>query len=131
MGKSAVSMLGLSTGLEGAEMELQKMLIDERMKCESHRTNYQTLKAEHARQAHPILFIYFFKFSRYKTFNLSSVGCSLEDEYSRLQGEVKRLRNERQSQQDKVQLLLAELRGDLLDKTREVEELRLQVKCCF
>lgn len=51
MGKSAASMLGLSTGLEGAEMELQKMLIDERMKCESHRTNYQTLKAEHARQA--------------------------------------------------------------------------------
>lgn len=64
-----------------------------------------------------------------KTFNCSSVDCSLEDEYSRLQGEVKRLRNERQSQQDKVQLLLAELRGDLLDKSREVEELRLQVKC--
>lgn len=48
MGKSA-AMLGLSAGLEGAEMELQKMLIDERMKCESHRTNYQTLKTEHAR----------------------------------------------------------------------------------
>lgn len=56
------------------------------------------------------------------------VGCSLEDEYSRLQGEVKRLRNERQSQQDKVQLLLGELRGELLDKTRELEELRLQVR---
>lgn len=61
MGKSAASMLGFSTGLEGAEMELQKMLIDERMKCESHRTNYQTLKAEHARQAQPIFM--FFKFS--------------------------------------------------------------------
>lgn len=48
MGKSAV-MLGLSAGLGGAEMELQKMLIDERMKCENHRTNYQTLKAEHSR----------------------------------------------------------------------------------
>lgn len=48
MGKSA-AMLGLSAGLGGAEMELQKMLIDERMKCENHRTNYQTLKAEHAR----------------------------------------------------------------------------------
>lgn len=58
MGKSAASMLGFSTGLEGAEMELQKMLIDERMKCESHRTNYQTLKAEHARQAQPTLRIY-------------------------------------------------------------------------
>lgn len=63
-----------------------------------------------------------------KTFNFIVVGCSLEDEYSRLQGEVKRLRNERQSQQDKLQLLLAELRGELLDKTRELEELRLQVK---
>ncbi|XP_077355588.1 centrosomal protein of 83 kDa isoform X3 [Festucalex cinctus] len=31
----------------GAEMELQKMLIDERTKCELHRGNYQTLKAEH------------------------------------------------------------------------------------
>lgn len=48
MGMSA-AMLGLSAGLGGAEMELQKMLIDERMKCENHRTNYQTLKAEHAR----------------------------------------------------------------------------------
>ncbi len=48
MGTSA-AMLGLSAGLGGAEMELQKMLIDERMKCENHRTNYQTLKAEHAR----------------------------------------------------------------------------------
>lgn len=42
-------MLGSSAGLGGAEMELQKLLIDERMKCESHRTNYQTLKAEYAR----------------------------------------------------------------------------------
>lgn len=63
-----------------------------------------------------------------ETFNFTVVGCSLEDEFSRLQGEVKRLRNEKQSQQDKVQLLLAELRRELLDKTRELEELRLQVK---
>lgn len=60
--------------------------------------------------------------------NFPSVGCSLQDEHSRVQGEVKRLRSDRQSQQDKVQLLLAELRGELLDKSREVEELRLQVK---
>ncbi len=51
MGKSA-AMLGLSAGLAGAEMELQKMLIDERMKCENHRTNYQTLKAEHTRYSY-------------------------------------------------------------------------------
>ncbi|XP_047430739.1 centrosomal protein of 83 kDa [Mugil cephalus] len=99
MGKSA-AMLGLSAGLGGAEMELQKMLIDERMKCENHRTNYQALKAEHT---------------------------SLQDEFTRAQGELKRLLSDRQSQQEKLQLLLAELRGELLDKTRELEELRLQV----
>ncbi|XP_037616412.1 centrosomal protein of 83 kDa isoform X1 [Sebastes umbrosus] len=99
MGKSA-AMLGLSAGLGGAEMELQKRLIDERMKCENHRTNYQTLKAEHA---------------------------SLQDEFTRSQGELKRLLSDRQAQQEKMQLLLAELQGDLLDKTRELEELRLQV----
>lgn len=48
MGKSAAA-LGLSAGLGGAELELQKMLIDERIKSENHRTNYQTLKAEHTR----------------------------------------------------------------------------------
>uniref|UniRef100_A0A8C4HSD7 Centrosomal protein of 83 kDa n=1 Tax=Dicentrarchus labrax TaxID=13489 RepID=A0A8C4HSD7_DICLA len=76
------------------------MLINERMKCENHRTNYQTLKAEHA---------------------------SLQDEFTRAQGELKRLLSDRQAQQEKLQLLLAELRGELLDKTRELEELRLQV----
>nr|XP_020456958.1 centrosomal protein of 83 kDa [Monopterus albus] len=99
MGKSA-AMLGLSAGLGGAEMELQKMLIDERMKCENHRTNYQTLKAEHA---------------------------SLQDEFMRVKGEMKRLVNDKQAQQEKLQLLLAELRGELLDKTRELEEFRMQV----
>ncbi|XP_040002768.1 centrosomal protein of 83 kDa isoform X2 [Xiphias gladius] len=99
MGKSA-AMLGLSAGLGGAEMEMQKMLINERMKCENHRTNYQTLKAEHS---------------------------SLQDEFTRTQVEWKRLLSDRQAQQEKLQLLLAELQGELLDKTRELEELRLQV----
>uniref|UniRef100_A0A3B4GF52 Centrosomal protein 83 n=1 Tax=Pundamilia nyererei TaxID=303518 RepID=A0A3B4GF52_9CICH len=98
MGKPA-AMLGLSTGLGGAEMELQKMLIDERMKSENHRKNYQTLKAEH----------------------------TLQDEYTRAQTELKRLLSDKQSEQEKLQLLLAELRGELLDKARELEELRLQV----
>uniref|UniRef100_A0A3Q4HMK1 Centrosomal protein 83 n=1 Tax=Neolamprologus brichardi TaxID=32507 RepID=A0A3Q4HMK1_NEOBR len=98
MGKPA-AMLGLSTGLGGAEMELQKMLIDERMKSENHRKNYQTLKAEH----------------------------TLQDEYTRAQAELKRLLSDKQSEQEKLQLLLAELRGELLDKARELEELRLQV----
>ncbi|XP_069556202.1 centrosomal protein of 83 kDa isoform X1 [Brachyistius frenatus] len=91
---------GPSAGLGGAEMELQKMLIDERMKCENHRTNYRTLKAEHG---------------------------SLQDEFTRAQAELRRQLSGRQAQQEKLQLLLAELRGELLDKTRELEELRLQV----
>ena len=31
------------------ETELQKMLADERMRCETHKTNYQTVKAEHTK----------------------------------------------------------------------------------
>uniref|UniRef100_A0A1A8CWM2 Coiled-coil domain containing 41 n=2 Tax=Nothobranchius kadleci TaxID=1051664 RepID=A0A1A8CWM2_NOTKA len=99
MGRSA-AMLGLSAGLGGAELELQKMLIDERIKCEHHKTNYQTLQAEHA---------------------------SLQDELLRSQGELRRLQGERLLQQEKLQQLLADLRGQLLDKNRELEELRLQV----
>uniref|UniRef100_A0AAR2JJE1 Centrosomal protein 83 n=1 Tax=Pygocentrus nattereri TaxID=42514 RepID=A0AAR2JJE1_PYGNA len=76
------------------------MLIDERMRCENHKTNYQTLKAEHTR---------------------------LQDEYTRVQSELKRMLSEKQAGQEKLQLLLAELRGELLDKTRELEELKLQV----
>ncbi|CAJ1054481.1 centrosomal protein of 83 kDa [Xyrichtys novacula] len=96
----AAAMLGLSAGLGGAEMELQKMLIDERMKCEHHRSNYQTLKAEHT---------------------------SLQDEFTRAQGELRRLLSDKQVQQENLEILLAELRGELLDKSRDLEELRLQV----
>jgi len=48
VGKTAVLLAG-STGLTSSDMELQKMLIDERMRCENHKTNYQTLKVEHTR----------------------------------------------------------------------------------
>ncbi|XP_015248306.1 PREDICTED: centrosomal protein of 83 kDa isoform X2 [Cyprinodon variegatus] len=99
MGRSA-AVLGLSAGVGGAEMELQKMLINERIKSENHRTNYQKLMAEHT---------------------------SLQTDFTRMQSEFKRLLSERQSEQEKLQRLLAELRGELLDKTRELEELRLQV----
>ncbi|CAL1568705.1 unnamed protein product [Knipowitschia caucasica] len=99
MGRS-VAMLGLSASVGGAEMELQKILIDERMKSENHRTNYQTLKAEHT---------------------------SLQDEFTRAQHDLRRLLSDRQTQQERQQLLLAELRGELLDKTRELEDLRLQI----
>ncbi|XP_048862932.1 centrosomal protein of 83 kDa [Brienomyrus brachyistius] len=88
------------TSLAGVETELQKMLIDERMRCEHHKTNYQTLKVEHTR---------------------------LQDQFTRGQSELKRLLSEKQNSQEQMQILLAELRGELLDKTRELEELKLQV----
>ncbi|KAJ3612305.1 hypothetical protein NHX12_020581 [Muraenolepis orangiensis] len=91
---------GASGGPGGSEMELQKMLIDERMRCENHKTNYQTLKAEHTR---------------------------LQDAFMRVQWEFKGLLGDRQAQQEKLQLLLAEFRGELLDKTRQLEESRLHV----
>lgn len=93
------TLLGGPGGLSSSDMELQKMLIDERMRCEKHKTNYQTLKAEHTR---------------------------LQDECTRVQSELKRMLNDKQTGQEKLQLLLAELRGELLDKTRELEELKLQ-----
>ncbi|XP_041110744.1 centrosomal protein of 83 kDa [Polyodon spathula] len=87
-------------GLGVSDTEFQKILIDERMRCEHHKTNYQTLKAEHTR---------------------------LQDEYTKAQHDLKRMLAEKQSVHDKFQLLLAELRGEMLDKTRELEELKMQV----
>ncbi len=48
-GGKATVLLSDSTELTSSDMELQKMLIDERMRCENHKTNYQTLKVEHTR----------------------------------------------------------------------------------
>ncbi|EPY84730.1 hypothetical protein CB1_000450007 [Camelus ferus] len=75
------------------------MLIDERLRCEHHKTNYQTLKTEHTR---------------------------LQDEYIKLQNELKRLLNEKQTHQEKFQQLLEELRGELVEKTKVLEEMKLQ-----
>lgn len=130
VGKTAV-LLASSTGLTSSDMELQKMLIDERMRCENHKTNYQTLKAEHTRW----VTVWNFKVDHFYS---SGMHCwvqfckcvcmyRLQDEYTRAQSELKRLLGDRQVAQEKQQLLLAELRGELLDKTRELEELRLQV----
>ncbi|KAM4748927.1 centrosomal protein of 83 kDa [Rhinophrynus dorsalis] len=82
------------------DTELQKLLIDERMRCEHHKTSYQTLKAEHTR---------------------------LQDEYIKSQNDCKRFLAEKQNTQEKFQLLITELQGELLDKAREIEELKLQV----
>lgn len=54
--------------------------------------------------------------------------CSLQDGFTQAQNELKRLLTDKQAQQEKLQLLLANLQGEILDKSRELEELRLQVQ---
>ena len=44
------------------------------------------------------------------------------------QNELKRLLNEKQTHQEKFQLLLEELRGELVEKTKDLEEMKLQVR---
>ncbi|XP_010123407.1 PREDICTED: centrosomal protein of 83 kDa [Chlamydotis macqueenii] len=80
--------------------ELQKLLIDEKMRCEHHKANYQTIKAEHLR---------------------------LQEEYTKSQDELKRLLVEKEAAHDKFQFLLAEYREELLTKTQELEKLKMQV----
>ncbi|XP_069811884.1 centrosomal protein of 83 kDa [Dendropsophus ebraccatus] len=92
--------LGGSTSTHMTDTELHKLLISEKMRCENHRTNYETLKAEHSR---------------------------LQADFMRAQNDCKQLSAETKNTQEKFQLLLTELRGELLEKTREVEELKLQV----
>ncbi|XP_074258520.1 centrosomal protein of 83 kDa isoform X2 [Saimiri boliviensis] len=91
---------GGDSGLTGSESEFQKMLIDERIRCEHHKANYQTLKAEHTR---------------------------LQNEHVKSQNELKHLLNEKQVHQEKLQLLLQELREELVEKTKDLEEMKLQI----
>ncbi|KAM9388157.1 LOW QUALITY PROTEIN: centrosomal protein of 83 kDa [Phaethornis superciliosus] len=80
--------------------ELEKLLVDERMRCEHHKTNYQTLKSEHLR---------------------------LQEEYTKSQDELKRLLVEKETVHDRFQQLLAEYQEELLGKTQELEKLKMQV----
>ncbi|XP_034448487.1 centrosomal protein of 83 kDa-like [Hippoglossus hippoglossus] len=77
------------------KFELQKMLIHERMNYKNLMTDYQIQKAEHK---------------------------SLQDKFTQLHGEQERLLSNRQTQKERVQLLLVQ--GELMDKTRELKELR-------
>ncbi|XP_009865547.1 PREDICTED: centrosomal protein of 83 kDa [Apaloderma vittatum] len=80
--------------------QLQKLLIDEKMRSEHHRVNYRILKAEHQR---------------------------LQEEYTKSQDELKQLLAEKQTVHEKIQLLLAEYQEELLGKTQELEKLKMQV----
>ncbi|XP_068611258.1 centrosomal protein of 83 kDa [Brachionichthys hirsutus] len=90
---------GLGASL-GSQTELQKLLINERINCENHKTNYKTLKTKYTR---------------------------LEDAYSRSQGELKHLLRDGEAEQEKLKLHLAELQRELQDKHAKMEELRRQV----
>ena len=52
----------------------------------------------------------------------------MQDEYIKLQNELKRILNEKQTHQEKFQLLLEEVRGELVEKTKDLEEMKLQVR---
>ncbi|CAH2277737.1 centrosomal of 83 kDa [Pelobates cultripes] len=95
-----LSQVSGTSGFPTSDTELQKLLIDERMRCELHKTNYQTIKAEHTR---------------------------LQDIYEKSQKDHERMLSEKQRTLEKLQLFVEEIRGELLDKTREMENLKLQV----
>ena len=40
---------GGDSGMTDSQSEFQKVLIDERLRCEHHKANYQVLKTEHTR----------------------------------------------------------------------------------
>ncbi|XP_049648086.1 centrosomal protein of 83 kDa isoform X3 [Accipiter gentilis] len=81
-------------------VELQKLLMDEKLRCEHHKANYQIIKTEHLR---------------------------LQEKYTKSQDELKQLLVEKQTVHDKFQLLLAEYQEELLGKTQELEKLKMQV----
>nr|XP_054487580.1 centrosomal protein of 83 kDa [Agelaius phoeniceus] len=80
--------------------EILKLLMDEKMRSEHHKANYQTLRAEHLR---------------------------LQEDYTKSQDELKRLLVEKQTVHDKFQQLLADFQEQLLAKTQELEQVKQQV----
>ncbi|NXH35665.1 CEP83 protein, partial [Myiagra hebetior] len=80
--------------------EILKLLMDEKMRSEYHKANYQTVRAEHLR---------------------------LQEDYTKSQDELKRLLAEKQTVHDKFQQLITEYQDQLLGKTQELEQVRMQV----
>jgi coiled-coil domain-containing protein 41 len=52
----------------------------------------------------------------------------LQEEYVKSQNELKRVLIEKQASQEKFQLLLEDLRGELVEKARDIEKMKLQVR---
>lgn len=82
------------------ETELQKMLTDEKMRSEQHRTNYQTLKVEHTR---------------------------LQDELLQIQGELRNAIEESKLMQEKYKALLEEENIDKSNLHAEIEDLKTRI----
>ncbi|KAK6176330.1 hypothetical protein SNE40_014634 [Patella caerulea] len=82
------------------ETELQKMLSDERMRSEQHKTNYQQLKSEHSR---------------------------LQDEYMQLQNEVRTTIEESRIVQEKYKTMYDQTRQELAERMAEIEDLKTKV----
>ncbi|XP_050412779.1 centrosomal protein of 83 kDa [Patella vulgata] len=82
------------------ETELQKMLSDERMRSEQHKTNYQQLKSEHSR---------------------------LQDEYMHLQNEVRTTIEESRIVQEKYKTMYDQTRQELAERMAEIEDLKTKV----
>nr|CAB3230063.1 centrosomal protein of 83 kDa [Phallusia mammillata] len=81
-------------------VDLQNLLIDERMRCETHRTNYQTLKEEHKK---------------------------LQDEHIKVQNELSKMHNNGIESTEQLQALNSDLQNQLVHRNRELEEVRMQV----
>ncbi|XP_030839312.1 centrosomal protein of 83 kDa-like isoform X2 [Strongylocentrotus purpuratus] len=106
LGLGQPSGLGLSQGLDqrpvthlNQETELQKMLTDERMRGEMHKTNYQMIKAEHTK---------------------------LQDENSRLQRELEQVTADCQVMEERLQEGVNKINRELAIKCAELEEFRAQ-----
>ncbi|XP_074644113.1 centrosomal protein of 83 kDa-like [Tubulanus polymorphus] len=82
------------------DSSLQKMLADEKMRSEQHRTNYQTLQAEHR---------------------------SLQDEYVSLQNEMRSTIEESKITQDKYKSLLDQAKREKVDLVEQIDDLKTQV----
>lgn len=82
------------------ETELQKMLADEKMRSDQHKTNYQTLKVEHTK---------------------------LQDEYLQLQNQMKEIIEEGRMMQDKYKQMLDHAQQDIAAKQGVIEELGSEV----
>nr|XP_022301785.1 centrosomal protein of 83 kDa-like isoform X1 [Crassostrea virginica] len=83
-----------------SETELQKLLADERMRSQMHKTNYEQLKEEHKR---------------------------LQDEFAHLEEEIKRTVEESKIVQEKYKTMYEQARRELGEKSAQIEEIRTSV----